>query len=164
MNVEGSLPEHGAENTAGMQRGRPFEPGKSGNPAGKPKGARNAATLALEALLDGQAEALTNKAMALALGGDITALRICLDRILPPRKDRPIAFEMPPINNAQDARAASAALLGAVSSGNLTPGEASEVGKLIDAYVKTIELTEVLARLDKLEASSNDPKRRIQAA
>jgi len=164
MNADGPPPEHGAENTAGMQRGKPFEPGRSGNPAGKPKGSRNAATLALESLLDGEAEALTRKAVELALAGDITALRLCLDRILPPRKDRPIAFEMPAINNAQDARAASAALLGAVSSGNLTPSEASEVGKLIDGYVKSVEITEVLARLDKLEASSNDPKRRNQAA
>ena len=58
---------------------------------------------------------------------------------------------MLPINNADDARAASAALLAAVASGNLTPSEASEVGKLIDGYVRSIEVTEVLARLDKLE-------------
>ena len=152
------------DNTEAKQGGTQFQPGQSGNPNGRPKGSRNAATLALELLLDGEAEALTRKAVDLALAGDITALRLCLDRILPPRKDRPVSFEMPKINNAQDARAASAALLDAVASGNLTPSEASEVGKLIDAYVKTIELTEVLARLDKLEASSNDPKRRIQAA
>jgi hypothetical protein len=142
------------ENTEAKQGVTQFRPGQSGNPSGRPKGSRNAATLALELLLDGEAEALTRKAVELALAGDITALRLCLDRILPPRKDRPIAFDMPPINNAEDARAASAALLGAVSSGSLTPSEASEVGKLIDAYVKTIELTEVLARLDKLEAAS----------
>ena len=52
-------------------------------------------TLAMEALLDGESEALTRKAIGLALGGDITALRLCLDRVLPPRKDRPINFEMP---------------------------------------------------------------------
>ena len=142
------------DNTAKEQRGEPFKPGKSGNPNGRPKGSRNATTLALESLLDGEAEALTRKAVELALAGDITALRLCLDRILPPRKDRPVSFEMPKINNAQDARAASAALLDAVASGALTPSEASEVGKLIDAYVKTIELTEVLARLEKLEAAS----------
>jgi Family of unknown function (DUF5681) len=153
-----------SDDTAEKQAGSQFQPGQSGNPSGRPKGSRNAATLALESLLDGEAEALTRKAVELALAGDITALRLCLDRILPPRKDRPIAFEMPPINNAQDARAASAALLVAVSSGNLTPSEASEVGKLIDGYVKSIEITEVLARLDKLEASSNDPKRRNQVA
>jgi Family of unknown function (DUF5681) len=147
----GSPPEHAAENTAPMQRGKPFEPGKPGNPAGKPKSARNAATLALESLLYGEAEALTRKVVELALGGDIAALRLCLDRILPPRKDRPVSFEMPPINNAEDARAASAALLGAVSSGNLTPSEAAEIGKLVDSYVKAIETSEVLARLEKLE-------------
>jgi hypothetical protein len=152
------------DDTAEKQGGGQFQPGQSGNPSGRPRGSRNATTLALESLLDGEAEVLTRKAIDLALTGDITALRLCLDRILPPRKDRLVSFEMPKINNAQDARAASAALLDAVASGNITPSEASEVGKLIDAYVKTIELTEVLARLDKLEASSNDPKRRIQAA
>ena len=141
------------DDTGEKQAGRQFQPGQSGNPNGRPKGSRNAATLAIESLLDGEAAALTRKAVELALAGDIAALRLCLDRILPPRKDRPVSFEMPPINNAEDARAASAALLTAVVSGNLTPSEASEVGKLIDAYVKTIELTEVLARLDKLEAA-----------
>src|SRR5262249_49446834 len=65
-------------------RGRPFKPGN----AGRPKGARNRTTVAAEALLDGQAEALTRKAIERALGGDILALRICLDRILPARRDR----------------------------------------------------------------------------
>src|ERR1700693_659671 len=70
-----------AENTTKEQRGKPFTPGASGNPDGRPKGSRNKSTLALEALLDGQAEALTQKAVELALAGDITALRLCLDRI-----------------------------------------------------------------------------------
>ena len=145
-----------AATSANAERGaeRPphlFKPGQSGNPAGKRPGTRNRATRALEALLDGEAEALTRKAVELALGGDITALRLCLDRILPPRKDRPVSFELPAINGAEDARAASAAVLAAVSVGSLTPSEAAEVGKLIDAYVKAIEVTEVLARLEKLE-------------
>ena len=55
-----------AENTAGKQRGRPFQTGQSGNPGGRPKGSRNATTLALETLLDGQATALTQKAIDLA--------------------------------------------------------------------------------------------------
>jgi Family of unknown function (DUF5681) len=139
------------ENTEAKQGVTQFRPGQSGNPNGRPRGSRNATTLALESLLDGEAEALTRKAVELALAGDITALRLCLDRILPPRKDRPVSFEMPLINNAVDARAASAALLAAVASGALTPSEASEVGKLIDGYVRSIEVTEVLARLDKLE-------------
>jgi hypothetical protein len=78
----------------------------------------------------------------------MAALRLCLDRILPARKDRPVSFDMPTINSAEDARAASAALLAAVASGSLTPTEAAEIGKLVDAYVKAIEITEVLARLE----------------
>jgi hypothetical protein len=137
--------------TTGAKQDTRFQPGQSGNPEGRPKGSRNRATLALESLLDGEAEALTRKAIELALGGDMTALRLCLDRILPARKDRPVTFEMPAIENAADAKMASAALLAAVSAGNLTPSEAAEVGKLIDAYLKAIEVTEVLARLEKLE-------------
>jgi hypothetical protein len=128
-----------------------FKPGQSGNPAGKKPGTRNRATRALEELLDGEAEALTRKAIELALGGDMPALRLCLDRILPARRDRPVTFEMPGIDSAADAKAASAALLAAVAAGNLTPSEAAEVGKLIDAYLKAIEVTEVLDRLEKLE-------------
>jgi hypothetical protein len=107
--------------------------------------------LALEELLDGEAEALTRKAIELALAGDMAALRLCLDRILPPRKDRPVTFELPSIDSAADAKAASAALLAAVAAGSLTPSEAAEVGKLIDAYLKAIEVTEILARIEKLE-------------
>ena len=69
-----------AENTAGKQRGKPFQKGQSGNPDGRPRGSRNATTLALEALLDGQATALTQKAIDLALTGDMAALRLCLLR------------------------------------------------------------------------------------
>jgi Family of unknown function (DUF5681) len=140
-----------ADNTVKEQGGKRFAPGTSGNPDGRPKGSRNKATLALEALLDGQAEALTQKAVELALTGDMAALRLCLDRILPPRRDRPVSFEILPIATAGDARAASAALLEAVAAGILTPSEASEIGKLVNSYVKSIEITEVLARLDKLE-------------
>jgi hypothetical protein len=141
----------GHPENAGPKQDTRFQPGQSGNPAGKKPGTRNKATLALEELLDGEAEALTRKAVELALAGDMTALRICLDRILPARKDRPVTFELPAIDSAADARAASAALLAAVSAGSLTPSEAAEVSKLIDAYLKAIEVTEILARLEKLE-------------
>src|SRR4051812_29118501 len=74
------------DKTVEKQRGKPFRKGQSGNPNGRPKGARNATTLALETLLDGQATALTQKAIDLALTGDMAALRLCLDRIIPARK------------------------------------------------------------------------------
>jgi hypothetical protein len=133
----------------------PFEPGKSGNPAGKLKGTRNKTTLAVEALLDGEAETITRKAIELAKDGDLTALRLCLDRIAPPRKDRPVLFELPPVSSAADAAKAAAALLEAVAVGDLTPAEASELGKLIEAYIKALEATDFAERLDKLERMTN---------
>ena len=114
-----------AENTAGKQRGRPFTKGQSGNPSGKPKGARHRATLAAEALLDGEAEALTRKAIELALAGDSIALRLCLDRILPPRRERPLRFVLPELRSSADAAAAVGAILAAVASGNACVAEAA---------------------------------------
>jgi hypothetical protein len=64
--------------------------GQSGNPSGRPPGARHKATVAAEALLDGEAEGLTRKALEMALDGDTVALRLCLERILPPRRERPV--------------------------------------------------------------------------
>lgn len=92
-----------AENTAQKQQiGRPFEPGQSGNPAGRPKGSRNKATLAVEVLFDGEAEVITRKAIELAKNGDLAAIRLCLDRIAPPRKDRPVLFALPPLGKPED--------------------------------------------------------------
>src|SRR6185437_11447625 len=93
------------ETTGNQQASTKFKPGQSGNPKGRAKGSRNQMTLAMEALLDGESEALTRKAIELALGGDITALRLCLDRVLPPRKDRPVAFTLPTIATTYDAAA-----------------------------------------------------------
>src|SRR3712207_3459778 len=128
-------------------RGRPFQPG---NP-GKPKGARHKTTLAIDALLDGDAENLTRKAIEMALGGDTVALRLCLDRLAPVRKDRPVTFALPEIETTADLPKASAALLEAVASGELTPSEAAELGKLVEAHVRAIEVTDIQARLDALE-------------
>ena len=104
------------DKTGKKQAGR-FARGQSGNPEGRPKGSRNATTLALETLLDGQATVLTQKAIDLALTGDMAALRLCLDRILPPRKDRPLTFHFPEITNAAEAAASMSAILAAVASG-----------------------------------------------
>ncbi len=122
-----------AERPAGMQRGRPFKPGQPGNPDGRPKGTRNRSTLAAEALLDGEAEALTRKAIELALAGEPTALRLCMERLLPARKDRPIALDLPMIKDATDVCQAIGVVVAAVGDGTITPGEAGAVAKVIDA-------------------------------
>jgi hypothetical protein len=124
-------------------RGRPFQPGN----AGKPRGARHKATLAAEALLDGEAEALTRAAIGRAKAGDTIALRLCLERILPARKDRPVSFAMPKIDSASDAATALSAVMTAVASGQVTPREAAEIASLVEILVRTLEAHEFERRL-----------------
>lgn len=130
---------------------KPFRPGQSGNPNGRPKGSRNATTLAVELLLDGQAKALTQKAIDLALSGDLIALRICLDRILPPRKNRPIEFVMPPIETIADAPRAIGAITSAVARGEITATEAADVSRLVEIYVRAVEASDLDRRLRDVE-------------
>ena len=132
---------------AGSTRGKPFQAGN----AGRPKGARNRTTLAMEALLDGEAEKLTRRAVELALEGDTTALRLCMDRILPARRDRHVPFALPKLETAADAVKASAALVEAVAAGELTPSEAAELSKLVEGFTRAADLHHIQARLEKLE-------------
>lgn len=143
-----------AIDNAEKPRGRPFRRGAIANPRGRPKGSRNKATLAIEVLLDGEAEALTRKAIELALSGDIVALRLCLDRVAPSRKDRVIYFAMPAIESASDLPVATASLLHAASSGDLTPSEARALGALVDTHIKAIEVADLNVRLELLEGKS----------
>jgi hypothetical protein len=139
------------EKTASKQRGRPFPKGRSGNPKGRPVGARNAATVIAEQLLDGEAEEIIRKIIKKAKQGDMTALRLCLDRIVPPRRDRPVHFTIPVLNSANDASEAMAAITTAVACGELTPIEAAELSSVVETYVKAIEASEIERRLRVLE-------------
>ena len=108
-------------------RGRPFEKGRSGNPLGRRVGCRNKTTIAAAALLAGEAEALTRKAVELALGGDPTALRLCIERILPQCRERAVKFALPPIESAADIAPAMKAVTSALTVGMITPGEAATI-------------------------------------
>ena len=124
----------------------------AGNP-GKPKGARHKATQAVLALLDGEAEALTRQAVTMALGGDGAALRLCLERIAPPRRDAPVTFDLPPMQSAADAAKVAGAVLEAVAAGNLTPTEGAHIMGLVENYRRTLETTELEARMVALEGA-----------
>ena len=134
---------------AATTRGSSFERGSTG----RPKGAWNKKTIALEVLLEGEGEALTRKAVEMALAGDTVALRLCLDRLMPARKDRHIAFALPPLETATDALKATAALVEAVAAGELTPLEAGELSKLVEGFARAVELHDIQQRLERLEAA-----------
>jgi len=118
--------------TTSEQQGQPgrFQKGRSGNPKGRPKGARHKATMAAQALLDGEAEAITRKAIEAAKEGDMTAVRLCLERLVPIKRESPVQLQLPPIRCAADLSAAVAALLDAVTSGQITPGEAQRLSRV----------------------------------
>ena len=122
--------------------------------SGRPKGARNKTTQAIAALLEGEAEAITRKAIEMALDGDGLALRLCLERLAPPRRDTPVDFELPTIQSSSDAAIAGRSVLAAVADGNLTPLEAAQVMGLIEGYRKLLESTEFEERLAKLELAT----------
>jgi len=136
-----------------------FEKGQSGNPKGRPKGARNRTTLAVEALLDGDAQAITRKAIEKAKDGDMTAIRLCLDRLAPPVKDRPVSFKMPQMEKAADAVTAASAIVAAVAAGDLTPCEAGEVMKVVDIYTRTLQAADIEARVEVLERTTAGKRR-----
>src|SRR4051812_6675783 len=128
-----------------------YRMGSSGNPAGRPVGSRNKSTLLSEELLDGQAAALIQKAIDLGLSGDTTALRLCLERISSPRKERLIELSLPPITEARHASAALTSILSAVAEGRVTPGEAESLARTVEIHTRIIETEDMARRLDHLE-------------
>ena len=135
---------------SGNPEGR-FREGRSGNPRGRPVGARNKATQAAELLLDGEAAALTRRAVELALAGDGMALRLCLERIIPPRRGRPVQLGVPPVSGAGDLGGTMAAITTAATSGAITPGEATELARVVEIYVRAIETSDFERRLREPE-------------
>ena len=105
----------------------------------------------VEALLDGESEAITRCAVEKALEGDTTALRLCLERIAPPRKEAPVQFSLPKMETARDAATAASAVLQAVSEGELTPTEGAHVMQLVETYRRTLEMSDLEARIAALE-------------
>jgi len=142
-----------ADNTAGEQRGKPFKPGESGNPSGRPQGSRNKATLAVEALLEGQADQLTQAAIDKALEGDSTALKLCLDRIAPVRKGRPVPLDLPEITDARSLAEAGAVVGNALAAGELSSDEAAGVLTTLDGIKRLYETSELEQRIAALEQS-----------
>jgi uncharacterized protein DUF5681 len=148
------MPELGpiksAKKSARDPRGR-FLRGQSGNPAGRPQGCRDHVNRAAQVLLAGEGAALTRRAIELALDGDPAAMRLCLERVLGPCRERAVAFEMPPIRSAADLAPAMSAIAAATAQGAITPREAMQLGQVVEAYVRAVEATEFERRLKALE-------------
>jgi hypothetical protein len=112
---------------AGREQDRRFSPGCSGNPAGKKVGTRHKATQAALALLSGEVDGLTRKAVELTLAGDVTVLRLCLERLVPPCREAPISLDLPRLETRADASRVLSFLLAEAGRGEVTPGEAENM-------------------------------------
>jgi hypothetical protein len=112
---------------------------------------RQPTTRAAEAFLDGEGELLIRKAVELALAGDVIAMRLCLDRTMPPRRGRPVAITLPKVTDTADVTAAIANVIEAMADGRLTPDEAASVAAVIETQRRAIELSELVARVKTLE-------------
>ena len=128
-----------------------WKKGESGNPAGKKPGTRHKATLAVERLLDGEGEELTRKAIELAKEGDLTALKLCLERICPPRKSRPISIDLPDVKTSEGVSLAQTSVVQAVGEGEITPEEGQVLSNILESRRKSIESEDHERRLYELE-------------
>jgi hypothetical protein len=106
----------------------------------------------MEALMEGQWEGLTKTAVALALRGDTTALRLCFDRIAPPRRGTSIDIpDFPAIKSAADVPHALAALIAAVAAGLLTADEAKPLSEMFTAYVNAVDIVDTAAEVAEIK-------------
>lgn len=147
-----------ANNAAHKQRGKPFPKGRSGNPAGRPKGARNPALAALDAIGEAGAQGVLQATVKAAQGGDMVAARIVLDRIWPARKGRPVALDLPEVATSEGVTAAMAAVIEAMAHGTLSPDEASAIASVIEGQRRAIETIELEGRIAALEEKHGQPE------
>lgn len=135
-----------------------WKPGQSGNPAGKPKGARHKATRLAQEMIGGEAESVVRKVIEKALEGDTTCLRLCLERLSPAIKDNPVTLELPLIKGVDDAVTAMCHIVSNVANGEITPAEGSALAGVVETYRKTIETQELEKRIANLETRNEQSK------
>lgn len=138
--------------TTGEKQDTRFQPGQSGNPAGRPKGARHVALQALDAIGQERAEELLQQAITMALAGDMQAMRLLMDRVWPVAKGgRPININLPEMRTAADIATALGAIAGAAAAGELTVDEAAGLAAVIEGQRRALETVELEQRIAALE-------------
>ena len=105
----------------------------------------------MQGLLDGEAQALTRKALELALEGDTSALRMCLDRIGPPRRERVAPLKLPPVRDAADLAGTMTAIIAAAGEGAISPNEGGRLARLVEIFLRAVEVRDFERRLQLLE-------------
>jgi hypothetical protein len=128
-----------------------FCKGQSGNPAGRPPGSRNRATIMVQNLLEDAAENIARRAAQLAEDGNVAAIRMCMNRLSPVGRHNTVALELPPIQSAQDCLRATSAILTGIANGDIAPSAAMQIARVIDVHLRAISTHDFHLRLTKLE-------------
>jgi hypothetical protein len=128
-----------------------WAPGQSGNPAGKKPGTRNRATAIAEAVLEKDVEAIAKVVTKAAKGGDLQAARLVLERLVPPRRERPLSIDLPDVTTTADVAKAQAAILAHVGAGDILPSEATALSAIVEQRRKALESEELERRIAALE-------------
>lgn len=128
-----------------------FRPGQSGNPAGRPRGSRDRALAALDAIGDQNAAEVLQAVVTAAKGGDIRAADVVLSRLWPSRKGRAVAIDLPVIRAASDLPAAIGAVVQAVATGEVSPEEGQAITAILEGQRKAIETADLARRIEELE-------------
>jgi hypothetical protein len=132
------------------KRGRPFQPGnKCGR--GRPRGSRNKRTIEWQEMLSEHGPALLKKCVLMAMQGDSAAMRLCMERLLPPCKQSPAQFPLPMITTVAELVQAQAAVVEGFSRGELTESHAETMSGLLEKYRQSLETEQLEARLQALE-------------
>lgn len=139
------------ENAGELQATGRFQKGSSGNPRGKAKGTKNRATLAAEQLLQGELESICRRLIQEATSGNMQAIKMILDRVLPPKRNSYISFKLPDLDDSSGFLHAIDSVMKAVSQGNLSVEDAEALTKMIDIYIRAKEAYEYEERLSKIE-------------
>jgi hypothetical protein len=132
-----------------------FKKGESGNPVGKPKGTLHKATRAALELLGGDLEAITQECIRQAKEGNLMAVKLVLDKLIPSAKELPLSLSLPKVEGAADLPAALYAVMAAVAQGNINPSEGQALTTMLEAYRKGLEFSDIEARLRTLEEKAN---------
>ena len=151
----GKEPELDKTSPRTKRRGR-WKPGESGNLRGNHRGSKHRATLFAQALFDSECQALVKKTIELGLVGDVAALKICMDRLLPPLKSRPLRFKLPELRTVSDALSALAAIAEGLSNGQLLPEEGEVLSATVERFIKAVEVTMLEDRLSALERARDE--------
>lgn len=149
--MNNTLIETSPENAGKMQASGKFQKGQSGNPNGKAKGTKNRATIAAEQLLQNNLDNICLRLIEEALTGNMLAIKLVLDRVLPSRRDRAIDIKLPKLQTIEDALKTMTTIIEAMGNGKITPSEGESMSRVIDAFLKVIQGYELEKRVRALE-------------